>query len=214
MSQTVWIARHANRLDFVNPEWFNTADRPYDPPLSDDGLIQARELGLRLQNEGIKKIFASPFLRTVQTANAVAESLDLSIHLEWGLCEWLNPEWMPSMPETLPLETLAEKYPRINRDYTSRVVPSYPEVDDACIDRSGKTAKQLAAEFGEDILLVGHGASAIGSVVGLQPKAAEKELEAALCCLYKLVKRERTWEVELWGDRSHLSEREAVIRYN
>ncbi|HEY9813715.1 MAG TPA: histidine phosphatase family protein, partial [Candidatus Sericytochromatia bacterium] len=25
MPQTVWIARHGNRLDFVNPEWFNTA---------------------------------------------------------------------------------------------------------------------------------------------------------------------------------------------
>ncbi|MGK7892391.1 MAG: histidine phosphatase family protein, partial [Xenococcus sp. (in: cyanobacteria)] len=37
MKQTVWIARHGNRLDFVNPEWFNTATRRYDPPLSEDG---------------------------------------------------------------------------------------------------------------------------------------------------------------------------------
>jgi hypothetical protein len=41
MTQIVWIARHGNRLDFVNPEWFNTAERPYDPPLSEDGIEQA-----------------------------------------------------------------------------------------------------------------------------------------------------------------------------
>jgi hypothetical protein len=25
-NHTVWIARHSNRLDFVNQEWFNTAE--------------------------------------------------------------------------------------------------------------------------------------------------------------------------------------------
>ncbi|HEY9706683.1 MAG TPA: histidine phosphatase family protein, partial [Oculatellaceae cyanobacterium] len=98
MTQTVWIARHGNRLDFVNPEWFNTAERPYDPPLSEDGLIQAKQLGQRLVGEGIIHIFASPFLRTVQTANQVADALDLPIKLEFGLCEWLNPAWMKTDP--------------------------------------------------------------------------------------------------------------------
>ncbi|NEO28838.1 MAG: histidine phosphatase family protein, partial [Kamptonema sp. SIO4C4] len=49
MTQTIWIARHGNRFDFVYPEWFNTAPRRYDPPLSEDGVIQAQELGQRLQ---------------------------------------------------------------------------------------------------------------------------------------------------------------------
>jgi broad specificity phosphatase PhoE len=84
MTQIVWIARHANRLDFVNPDWFLTAERRYDPPLSDDGMIQAQQLAKRLNHEKIKHIFASPFLRTVQTANAVAEVLNLPIKLETG----------------------------------------------------------------------------------------------------------------------------------
>ena len=94
MSQIVLIARHANRLDFVYPDWFLTAERRYDPPLSDDGMIQAQQLAKRLKGERITHIFASPFLRTIQTANAIAEVLDLSIKLEIGLSEWLNPEWM------------------------------------------------------------------------------------------------------------------------
>lgn len=61
MSQTVWIARHANRLDFVNPDWFLTAERRYDPPLSEDGIVQAQQLARRLKPENIAHIFASPF---------------------------------------------------------------------------------------------------------------------------------------------------------
>ena len=73
MPQTVWIARHGNRIDFVNPDWFLTAERPYDPHLSEDGHVQAKQLANRLKGEGISHIFASPFLRTVQTANHAAK---------------------------------------------------------------------------------------------------------------------------------------------
>jgi broad specificity phosphatase PhoE len=61
MSQTIWIARHGNRLDFVRPEWFDTALRRYDPPLSKDGFVQAKQLAQRLKGENIRHIFASPF---------------------------------------------------------------------------------------------------------------------------------------------------------
>src|SRR5919202_5130660 len=125
MSQTVWIEKQENRLDFVNPEWFNTAERPYDPPLSEDGLIQAKQLGQRLVGEGIKHIFASPFLRAVQTANPVAEALDLAIKLESGLSEWLNPAWMKTEPERLSIDALQEQFPRIDPSYTSLVIEQY-----------------------------------------------------------------------------------------
>lgn len=42
MNQTVWIARHGIRLDFVNPGWLETAERFYDSPLSLDGFKQAQ----------------------------------------------------------------------------------------------------------------------------------------------------------------------------
>lgn len=213
MSQIVWIARHANRLDFVNPEWFNTAERRYDPPLSADGFLQAQELAERLKGERISHIFTSPFLRTVQTANQVAEILDLPLKLEWGLCEWLNPEWMTEMPETLSPQELAQEFPRIDLRYHSRVVPKYPEYDPVCLQRAGETARLLADEFSGEILLVGHGASVIGATMGLAVEAAETELSAGLCCLYKLVRQGETWDMELKGDRSHLREIEAEIRF-
>ncbi|MFB8790072.1 MAG: histidine phosphatase family protein [Potamolinea sp.] len=212
MSQTVWIARHGNRLDFVNPEWFNTAERPYDPPLSSDGLVQAKQLGKRLVGEGIVHIFASPFLRTVQTAYQVAEALDLSIKLELGLSEWLNPAWMTSDPERMPIELLQEKFPRIDSSYTSRVIACYPETNEMVLERTAQTARLLTAEFSEDMLLVGHGASVVGTTQGLL--GGTPEINASLCCLVKLVHQQQKWLMELNGDISHLSQTEEVIRFN
>ena len=212
MSQIVWIARHGNRLDFVNPDWFLTAERPYDPPLSEDGVIQAKQLGQRLKGENIAHIFASPFLRTVQTANQVAEALNLPIKVESGLSEWLNPNWMPSMPQKLSLEALHELYPRIDLEYTSRVIAEYPETGEKCLERAGETARRLAQEFSTDILLVGHGASVVGATGGLV--GGSPEVNAALCCLVKIVRHDREWILELNGDTSHLSQTETVIRFH
>lgn len=216
MSQIVWIARHANRLDFVNPDWFNTAERPYDPPLSNDGMVQAQQLAQRLQRESsIAHIFASPFLRTVQTANKVAELMDLSIFLETGLSEWLNPAWMPTAPERLSFTALTAQFPRIDNSYKSRVAAEYPETAQVCQERSGKTARVLADEFPEDILLVGHGASVLGATMGLVGGTAETtEVKAALCCLVKIVRQDQEWVMELNGDTSHLSQTEEVIRFH
>ncbi|HEY9822671.1 MAG TPA: histidine phosphatase family protein [Candidatus Sericytochromatia bacterium] len=212
MLQTVWIARHGNRLDFVNPEWFNTAERPYDPPLSEDGMVQAKQLGQRLVGEEIKHIFASPFLRTVQTASFVADALDLSIKLESGLSEWLNPAWMKTDPERLSIEELKERFPRIDASYTSRVIARYPESNEMVLQRTSETAKCLTSEFSEDILLVGHGASVVGVTQGLV--GGTPEVNASLCCLVKLVRQEQEWVMELNGDTSHLSHTEDVVRFN
>lgn len=214
MSQIVWMARHANRLDFVNPDWFLTAERRYDPPLSDDGMVQAQQLAKRLKKENIAHIFASPFLRTVQTAYAVAQVLDLPIKLETGLSEWLNPDWMTEEPERLSIPALAELFPRIDISYTPRIAAKYPETREKMRERSGQTARCLAAEFfPENILLVGHGASVLGGTIGLVGETAKTEVKASLCSLVKVVLQGPEWLLELKGDTSHLSQVEEVIRF-
>jgi broad specificity phosphatase PhoE len=214
MSQIIWIARHANRLDFVNPDWFMTAEKPYDPPLSDDGIVQAQKLAERLKGEKISQIFASPFLRTVQTANAVAEVLDLPIKLETGLSEWLNPEWMSEEPEKLSTMALAALFPRIDNAYTSHIAVQYPETHEKVRQRSGQTARCLAAEcWPDDILLVAHGASVLGAAMGLVGDIAKTEVKATLCSLVKVVRQESEWLLELKGDISHLTTIEEVVRF-
>jgi broad specificity phosphatase PhoE len=210
--QIVWIARHGNRLDFVYPEWFNTAERRYDPPLSEDGFIQAKQLGKRLEKENITHIFASPFLRTIQTANEIAEILNLPIKIETGLSEWHNPNWMSDKPKTHPQEFLAKEYPRIDWNYTSYVIPKYPESEEEVNQRTADTARQLVAQFSQHILLVGHGASVVGATRGLVGE--NLTIKASLCCLVKLISNGNKWEIELNGDISHLSQTETTIRFN
>ena len=212
MPSTVWIARHGNRLDFVNPEWFNTAERRYDPPLSEDGLIQARELGHRLKAENIAHIFASPFLRTIQTANEVAHILNLPIKLEAGLGEWHNPDWMSETPEIHPPEFLAARYPSIDWDYQSIVTPQYPESEEEVNRRTSTTVQKLVAKFSEEILIVGHGASVWGGTRGLVPDCPTFKI--SLCCLVKIVSNDNNWQLELAGDTSHLSSSERQVRFN
>lgn len=212
MAQTIWIARHGNRLDFVNPEWLNTAKRRYDPPLSEDGVIQAQQLAQRLKSENIAHIFASPFLRTVQTAYEVAKVLDLPIKLEAGLGEWLNPKWMTRMPQRLPQEVLAEQYPQIDLNYQSRLNPQYPESLDQLKARNTEIGQILSQAYSEDILIVGHGATVMWMTAGLV--AGEPEVKASLCCIVKIVRDNNQWKLEINGDTSHLSTSETVIRLN
>jgi len=202
MAQTVWIARHGNRLDFVNPAWFDTAERRYDPPLSEDGLIQAQQLAARLKSTKIAQIFCSPFLRTIQTANEVALALNLPLKLEAGLSEWLNRDWMTEMPETQPMKELFCQYPSIDSSYTSSVLPQYPETEEMMLQRTAETAKKLVAEYSSDILLVGHAASVEGTAWGLIEENAT--INAGLCCLVQLVRYREKWELKLNGDTAHL----------
>ena len=50
-----------------------------------------------VQGEEISCIYASPFLRTMQTAHQVAEVLNLPVIVENGICEGLLPSTPPSM---------------------------------------------------------------------------------------------------------------------
>lgn len=212
--KTVFIARHGNRADFVDKNWALTAERPHDPPLSPDGVVQAQRLGQRLKREGIRHVFASPFYRTVQTAFHVAEALDLTIKVEHGACEWLNPVWFKTAPEFLPLETLHAEFPRIDLAYRPRVQASYPEVEEQAHawPRAGQTARTLAQEFDGPILIVGHGASVLGMTYGFVHTS--HDLRCGLCCLVKVVQREAAWHLELNGDQSHLDDAEGKLRFH
>ena len=116
MNQRIWIVRHGNREDFQNPGWAKTAPRPYDPALSADGETQAKEVGLSLQGEQIDFVFASPFLRTIQTASHIADALNLAVSLEPGIGEILPT--VQSAPELLPVDELRQRFRRIDESYS------------------------------------------------------------------------------------------------
>ncbi len=166
--QTLWLVRHAHRLDFVRPEWFDTAVYPYDPPLSAAGHSQAVALAEQLSQESIDRIFTSPFLRTIQTADPLARRLQLPIQLEWGLCEWLCADWTRSFPATTPLAQLKEDYRSIDLAYDSLVVPHYPETLEDLSSRINILSLEfLRANPEHNILIIAHKGSTLGMIAAL-----------------------------------------------
>lgn len=76
--QNVIVMRHGDRLDNADPLWISSAERPWDPPLTEGGKIRAWNTGKKLRkNPGFKidRVFVSPFLRCIQTANEVITAL-------------------------------------------------------------------------------------------------------------------------------------------
>lgn len=197
--QIVWLCRHGNRIDFVDPSWRGT-----DPHLSPDGVQQARETGERLRCEPIQHIFASPFLRTVETAHHIAEALDLPVRIEHGACEWLNPEWFPEPPRLMSPHELRERFPRVDTNYRSMLLPTYPEDAASASRRAGEAACLVADRFRENLLLVGHGHSVGGMTFGLMGGICD--ISCGMCALLKIVRVNGTSTMELAGDTSHLQD--------
>jgi broad specificity phosphatase PhoE len=162
VERTLWLIRHAHRLDWADPCWARTAERPHDPPLSDTGRQQARRIAQRLAAVPIAHIFVSPFLRTIETAVPLAAVHGLPMAIEPGFSEWLNVAWFPEPPETAPLSKLRARFP-IDCGYRPRATARYGESGREALDRAGKTMRQLLRDFDGNLVIVGHGASVLGA---------------------------------------------------
>jgi broad specificity phosphatase PhoE len=185
--QTLWLVRHAHRLDFIQPEWFDTAVYRYDPPLSDEGLDRSISLAEEFSQVRIDRIYTSPFLRTIQTVDPLARLLQLPIRLEWGLCEWLCQDWTSGLPETTPVEDLMECYPNIDATYQSLVLPCYPETIAELDARIAMIAGKLVQCNCENILAIAHKGSVLGIAAALTGDDAWKDYDLACGEAIKLV---------------------------
>lgn len=95
MSGTIFLVRHGQTA--LNAEGRFRGRR--DVPLDDRGSVQAAEASRRLVGMGVMAVYASPLLRTVQTAQFVANACGVRIttlveliDLDHGRWEGLTPE--------------------------------------------------------------------------------------------------------------------------
>ena len=100
-NREVYLVRHGERMDFNekkewDPGWPKRAVslglNPQDAPLTERGHSQARETA-ELIGRNVKNVYTSPFLRCVQTAEAISKSLGCELTRSADLTEWMNPEW-------------------------------------------------------------------------------------------------------------------------
>ena len=168
-SRTLYVLRHGERVDDVEPRWSESAARVHDPPLTATGVRQARATGrlLRRLDPTVDAVLASPFVRAAGTAHHVARVIDARVRIEAGLSEHLNPEWFDARPVTLDAPALAARLSTVGADPTSLVEPAFPESWPACAARTATAARRLLDAHEGSLLLVGHGATVGGVVEGL-----------------------------------------------
>jgi len=200
---TVWILRHGARIDLIDQDWRITAENPYNPPLAPVGFEQAAETGERLKSEGIDHIIASPFLRTVQTANVIGEKIGKKINLETGLSEWMSSDEFDYKPEIGDQESLSIEFPRINPGYQSLVGCEYPEDPDHLERRVEQTISELIKKYGSTLLLVSHG-SPLRSIFKVLINYTKDEYPP-MCSLSRFHYHSGKWELEIDYDSTHLT---------
>lgn len=183
----VYLARHGERLDFVDPWWRSSAEFPDDAPLTLRGERQAQDLGKRLRSQNVGNIYASPFQRCVRTAvNAASQISDNAmVRVEPGVCEWLSAIWFEDTdngPIWRDIDRVSKDAGQINGitriDTTySPVRPhnfnidGFPESKKAHFERCAAVVGEILQkdEGSKNILLVGHGSSVEGLFYALCP---------------------------------------------
>ncbi|TVR65400.1 MAG: histidine phosphatase family protein, partial [Spirochaetaceae bacterium] len=204
MQQSIWIVRHATRIDVVDPSWKEKAERPFDPYLAEQGLGEAESLGAFFERESFERVYCSPFIRAVQTAAPIAKAAGCALRIEPGLAEWLNRDWFDGVPALAPQLDPDGFEGEIDLSFVSPVVLTYPETWDAVMYRTLETVTRLA-ENRENVVLVGHGASVLGCVAALLGASTPEAPPPPIASVYKFTRNGGPWEPELLADTSHLS---------
>jgi broad specificity phosphatase PhoE len=174
--------------------------------LTELGRWAAWRVGRRFVEAGVSPdaVYASPFLRTVETADEVCRELGSRFRLEPGLGEHRNADWFDADPETVPHTELAEWFGTVRLDHEPHVVPTFPERHDEAMARAGETARLIAAAEPGAVLLVGHGLTVGGVVQGLV--GSTEGVDAPLCGLTRLERDGDAWRLDFSGDTSHLDQ--------
>ena len=134
---TIYLIRHGQKQPHAG-----------DPGLTDIGINQAKQTGEYLSQYPITKIVSSPFKRTVETAEQIAQVLNLEYTLHAALAERMN--W--SDPTVTRQQFLQEWIKATNdRDYI-------PQFGDSSL-ATGQKIETLINEIAKDehIVLVTHG---------------------------------------------------------
>jgi broad specificity phosphatase PhoE len=189
-------------------EWNRGAERfrgHADLPLNETGLAQAQKVAGRLASEKITALYASPLQRALQTAQPLANALQLEIQKHDGLLDIDFGAF-----EGMTLDEARQAFPEVAEKWVA--APGhvkFPKGDSFKVVRSRIEAMldELAARHdGETVALFSHkvicGAT-LCVVLGL-PADALWRIQQDNACINVFEKRDTRWIVTLMNETSHL----------
>ncbi len=155
-SETCWmyLVRHGATANNVEKPP-RLQGRRTDPPLSEEGIDQARRTGAFLAETPIDRVFSSPLMRARQTAEAIAVRHGLEVELVDALVEVDVGVW-----ETLAWNEIEQRYPEAYRAFLadSSVNPYLGgENMTTVLERSGPALRCILEENrGRHVAVVAH----------------------------------------------------------
>ena len=180
-----------------------------DVLLSDQGREQTRRLSHRLSKEKVAAIYASPLVRTVETARILAEPHKLEVQTRDGLREISHGRW-----EQMTRPEVEERFPEEAAEWEKDPYTFAPEGGESGLTVTARSLPVLLelvrAHTGEVILLVSHKATIrllLSSLLGFDPRRYRDNLDLKPASLtivdFKGPSRAR---LSLFNDTSHYTE--------
>jgi len=156
----IYVTRHG-QPDLEQISWNANPDIPLcDPVLTKKGRTQAKYLGKFLRQKNFKGIIvSSPYRRTLETAQIVAEQTNSVITIEPAIQEMVTTNGFPEF-EGLDIKHIQRYYNNVSRD-CDMDYPWFTQGPEALEDVKKRVIPFLEGLLKSDteILLVGHGAS-------------------------------------------------------
>ncbi len=167
--------------------------RRLDLPLGERGLEQTRALAKAFEGIHLDRVYASPLLRTRQTAQALTKGpvmmLEDLIELDGGV-------W-----DGQPFRKIRAEYPEFFLPGTPGMVPPGGEPDEEGAARGMKALDIIANAPGETIAAVSHASMnrlILSALMG-RPLCMNKTIQQDYACVNILTYDGETWHVEKTG---------------
>ena len=178
--------------------------------LSDEGRRQAARLGVRLQDDGIGAVYASPLSRSLDTARIIAGSCGLEPVLVDGLREISHGSW-----EGLTRREVETRFPD---DYAAweedpfTFAPDGAESGVAVLARALPAVRRIVTSHeGQCVVVVSHKATIrllLCSLLGIDARGYRDRLDQSPACLNVLdFKDPVRARLTLFNDTSHYDDR-------
>jgi len=156
----IYVTRHG-QPDLEQVSWEANPDVPLcDPVLTEKGRIQAKYLGQSLKQRNFKGlIISSPYRRTLETAQIVAEQTNSVIAIEPLIQEVVTKNGFPEF-KGLNIEEIKQYYNNVSRA-CEMPYPWFSQGPEALEEVKKRVAPLIThlLESDTEVLLVGHGAS-------------------------------------------------------
>ncbi len=202
MATRVYLVRHG-ATELTAEDRFAGA---IDVRLSDEGREQARLLGKRLANDPINVAYASPMIRTRDTAELIVASQGIAVTPIDGIREIAHGRWERKTRAEVEREFPAE-YARYETDPFS-FAPTDGESGLQVTARALPALLKIVEEnAGKRILVVSHKATIrllLSSLLGFDPRKYRDRLDQSPCALNILDFKDVTDpRLTLFNDTSH-----------